>query len=78
MRALVEFGFGAVGLKEEDFSHADKVIQLGVPPVRIDLITSISDVTWEQAFSGCVNGKYGDEVVNYIGLQEFIKNKKAT
>lgn len=77
MRALDEFGFGNVGLQAEDFKYADKVIQLGVPPVRIDLITSISDVSWEEAFSGCVSGNYGDEPVNYIGLQEFIKNKKA-
>ena len=78
MKALDEFGFGSVGLTAEDFESPDKVIQLGVPPVRIDIITSISGVSWKDAFSGCVDGKYGDVPVKYIGLNEFIMNKRAT
>jgi len=34
MKALDAFGFGSVGLKTEDFQYPDKVVQLGVPPVR--------------------------------------------
>jgi len=78
MKALDEFGFGSAGLTAEDFESPDKVIQLGVPPVRIDIITSISGVSWKDAFSGCVDGKYGDVPVKYIGLNEFIMNKRAT
>jgi hypothetical protein len=78
MTALAAFGFGAVGLTENDFKYPDKVIQLGVPPVRVDIITSITGVSWEDAFSGCAHGKYGDVPVKYIGLREFIENKKAT
>src|SRR3990167_2749325 len=40
--ALKEFGFGQVGLKPEDFCQPDQVIQLGQPPVRIDIMTSLS------------------------------------
>src|SRR4030067_986732 len=47
MKALDEFGFGSIGLKNTDFIYQDKIVQLGVPPVRIDIITSISGVTWE-------------------------------
>jgi hypothetical protein len=47
MAALAEFGFGAVGLSENDFAKSNQVIQLGVPSVRIDLITSISGVSWK-------------------------------
>src|SRR6185437_10292601 len=42
LRALNEFGFGSPGLTVHEFSSADKVIQLGVSPNRIDLLTSIS------------------------------------
>jgi len=77
MAALNEFGFGLVGLKAEDFETPDKVIQLGVPPVRVDIVTSITGVSWEEAFSGRVEGKYGDISVYYIGRQQFISNKQA-
>ena len=77
MVALNEFGFGSVGLTEGDFGSPDKVVQLGVPPVRIDVITSLTGVSWEEAFSGRVAGKYGDVQVHYIGRKEFIANKKA-
>jgi len=78
VNALDDFGFGSLELKIEDFETPDKVVQLGVPPVRVDIITSISGVTWEDAFSGCVDGTYGDVPVKYIGLNEFLINKRTT
>jgi len=77
MKALDEFGFGSAGIELSDFTYENKVIQLGVPPVRIDIITSISGVTWEDAFSSKIEGQYGDVPVYYIGLDQFIKNKKS-
>jgi hypothetical protein len=77
MVALNEFGFGSVGLTEGDFESPDKVVQLGVPPIRIDIITSLTGVSWEEAFSGRVAGKYGDLQVYYIGREQFIANKRA-
>jgi len=78
LKALDEFGFGTVGLTSKDFETPDKVVQLGVPPVRIDIITSISGVSWKNASAGCVDGKYGETPVRYIGLNEFIINKRTT
>jgi hypothetical protein len=77
MSALDKFGFGSVGLRAEDFESPDKVIQLGVLPVRVDIITSITGVSWEEAFSGRVEGKYGDVPVHYIGREQFVANKRA-
>ena len=54
------------------------VIQLGVPPVRIDLLTSMSGITWDEAFQGRTAGHYGGISVPFIGKAAFIKNKKAT
>ena len=77
IRALDEFGFGSVGIEKIDFINEDKVVQLGVPPVRIDIITSISGVTWEKAFSSKIEGKYGNIPVYFIGKEQFIENKKV-
>ena len=77
LKALEEFGFGGVGLSEADFIEPGKVVQLGFPPVRIDLVTSIAGVTWEEAWSGRVEGDYGGVPVGYIGRAEFIRNKRA-
>ena len=78
LNALNNFGFGSVGLKEEDFSNSNKVVQLGYPPVRIDIITSISGITWDEAYKEHDQGKYGDIPVYYIGRDHYILNKKAS
>jgi hypothetical protein len=78
MAALSDFGFGSVGLSADDFERPDNVVQLGVPPVRIDLITALTGVTWEEAATGKVGGTYGDVPVFYLGRREFTANKRAT
>lgn len=75
--ALDEFGFASVGLTIKDFLSPDKVVQLGVPPVRIDIVTSITGISWEAAESGREEGTYGDVPVYYIGKEQFIVNKQA-
>jgi hypothetical protein len=77
LRALDEFGFGSLGLKVEDFTVPDKVVQLGVAPVRIDIVTSLTGVSWEDVVAGRVDGSYGSIEVHYIGKKEFILNKRA-
>ena len=76
--ALKEFGFGFLGLTTKDFDTTNKVTQLGVPPVRIDILTSISGVTWNEAILNQCTGVYGDTPVLYLGKKEFITNKRAT
>lgn len=77
IQVLDEFGFGSVGLTAADFEKEGKVVQLGFPPVRVDIITSITGVTWEQARLGRVEGPFGDIVVYFIGRPEFVANKRA-
>jgi predicted nucleotidyltransferase len=78
LNALNEFGFGTVGLKKSDLATPNQVIQLGCPPVRIDLITSISGVSWKEAFDNRIAGQYGDAEVSYIGREQYVINKKAS
>lgn len=75
--SIKEFGFESLGLTVEDFSAKEKVIQLGVPPVRIDILTSLTGVTWEQVLSHRVKDTYGDIPAYFIGKNELIANKKS-
>jgi hypothetical protein len=75
--ALSRFGFGALGLTVEDFALPDQVVQLGVAPVRVDLLTSITGIAWEEAIVGCEAGGYGSVPVRYIGREPFTTNKRA-
>ncbi len=78
LTALGVFGFASVCLTRSDFECPDQVVQLGVPPVRIDLITSITGVSWDEAWAGRTDGSYGNIPVSYIGREQFIANKRAT
>jgi len=77
LRVLEEFGFGDLDINGDDFVQEGKVVQLGVAPVRIDIITSLSGLSWQEANLQKVDGKYGDVSVCFIGREEFIKNKRA-
>ncbi len=77
LRALDEFGFGSLDLTVEDLVYPDKVVQLGVAPVRVDIMTSITGVSWGDAAAGRVEGTYGGLEVYYIGKKQFIVNKRA-
>ena len=72
------FGFGGLGLTSADFVPPGNTIQLGVPPNRVDLITVIDGVSFEEAWAGRVTGRYGDQPVFYIGRAELIRNKRAS
>jgi len=83
LSALEEFGFGSVGLEKSDFISQDKIVQLGVPPVRVDIITTISGITWEEAASGKVAGKYGAQYIilaeiNSLRIREPLEGKEIS
>jgi len=54
------------------------VVQLGMPPVRIDIISGISGVSFIEAFETKVKHKFGNTIANFISKEMLIKNKKAT
>ena len=75
--ALEKFGFGSLGLTVKDFSEPGNVVQLGIAPVRIDIVTSITGVSWKEAAADGAAGIYGDVPVRYLGRFSFIRNKRA-
>ncbi|MBI4421880.1 MAG: hypothetical protein HY560_13735 [Gemmatimonadetes bacterium] len=79
-RGLTEFGapLGALGVTREDLQRPNTVIQLGVPPNRIDLMTSISGVPdFETAWAGRVEHRVRGRPVPFLGRAAFIENKRA-
>ena len=77
LSVLDEFGFGSLNFSESDFTSPDNVVQLGVPPVRVDIMTSLTGVSWEKAQAGKIRGSYGNTVVSFISKKDLIANKKA-
>jgi hypothetical protein len=76
--AINAFGFASLGLADTDFATPGQVVQLGMPPVRIDILTEIEGVSWEQVNQGKITGDYGGVPVRFIGRREFVANKRAT
>jgi predicted nucleotidyltransferase len=77
-RLLRDFGFAQLGLTAQDFTNSYQVVQLGVAPLRIDLLTSLSGVTFEEAWAGRVSVVVDGVRVNMLGRKELIENKKVT
>lgn len=78
LAVLNDFGFGSLGLTEHDFLKDSYVTQLGYPPLRIDILNTISGVEFEEAYANKVSGEVDELKVNFINVNEFIKNKQAT
>lgn len=77
VQVLHQFGFRSDEVTESLFQQPDKIIRMGVPPVRIELLTGISGV----AFDRCYERRQSDEldgvVVNFISLADLKVNKQA-
>jgi hypothetical protein len=74
---LNRFGFADSGFKEADFLEAGQLIQLGRAPNRIDLLTSISGVTSDEAFTTKVSAELDRIPVFILGKDALIRNKRA-
>src|SRR5438876_6661065 len=74
---LNEFGFAESGFKEPDFLKSEQLIQLGRAPTRIDLLTSISGVSSEEAFGSKVSAKLDGIPVFVLGKSALVRNKRA-
>jgi hypothetical protein len=78
LNALDAFGFGSLGLKTEDFLERDQIIQLGYPPNRIDILTTLKDLTFEDCYKAKVEFEIEGIRVPFIDIENLKKNKRAT
>jgi hypothetical protein len=77
LRALAEFGFGEAGLQVTDFVKEGMVIQLGYPPHRIDLLTSLTGVSFDACYEDRETVDADGVVLRVIGLEGLRQNKRA-
>jgi hypothetical protein len=77
-QVLSEFGFGGAGISRDDFLEADQVIQLGRAPNRIDILTGISGVNWQEAWASRIPVNLDGLQIDVIGKAELMRNKQAT
>jgi hypothetical protein len=76
--ALNQFGFGILDLKAADFMIPDQIIQLGYPPRRIDILTTLPGVEFSDCYASRVPTDMDGVSVNFIDLENLKKNKKAS
>jgi len=76
--ALSAFGFRALAAEVDAFSTPDRMATLGNPPLRIDLMTSITGVTFAEAWKTRLAGRMGKNDVFFLGREALMKNKLAS
>lgn len=79
-RALLRFGapVEAAGVTSADFAVPGTVYQIGLPPRRIDLLTEITGVTFDEAWATRESARLEGQIVCFIGKDAFVRNKQAT
>jgi hypothetical protein len=78
MVALTEFGFGGLNISVEDLTREASVIQLGYPPRRIDLLTSIDGVDFAQCYARRWRLEVDGVPLSFISRTDFVANKTAS
>lgn len=77
MRALASFGAPLADVSEEDFAQQGVVYQIGLPPARIDVLTQLTGLSFADAWTRRVRRPFGNVEADFIGLPDFITNKRA-
>ena len=75
--ALPRFGAPLEGLVVADLSTPGVVYQISVPPRRIDLLTSLTGLAFDEAWSARARGRFGDLECPFLGIAELRRNKRA-
>jgi hypothetical protein len=78
IKVLEEFGFESAGITKNDLQSEGRVIQLGVSPVRIDIMNKIDGVNFDDAFNRIEKVKFGNTIANFISKEDLIKNKLSS
>lgn len=76
-QALAAFGAPLAGIQTQDFCNPDVVYQIGVPPNRIDILTGLESISFDEARRNRQEACYGGEKVYVIGREDLIKVKRA-
>src|ERR1022692_3392386 len=77
-RALAAFGAPLTGLSPDDFAHEEFFYQIGVPPVRVDILMSVTGLTFPDAWPNRTESAIGGQNVWFIGRADLLRNKRAS
>jgi hypothetical protein len=77
LAALEAFGFPVTELTPEAVADRRRMLQMGVPPVQIHVMSAISGVEWDEAWADRVEGPLGRHTVQFLGRETFVRNKRA-
>jgi len=78
LQVLHDFGFKELEVTIEDLTNPDRIIRIGYPPLRIDLLTDIDGVDFSTAWGNKDSSSYGKQKINIINRELFIRNKLAS
>jgi hypothetical protein len=76
--SLGAFGFPALATAIDELSTPNRKVTLGNPPLRVDMMTSIDGVAFDDAWSERLEASFGTHVVSFLGRDALIRNKLAT
>lgn len=76
--ALREFGAPLDAVVESDFVRPGIVLQIGLPPRRIDILTELTGLPFAEAWAGRVRHAFGPIEADFIGREGLVRNKRAT
>lgn len=75
---LREFGFGVAALSPQLFLTQNKIIRMGLPPFRIEILTNISGVDFSECYQHRTTAMIDGVEISVIGLQQLKANKRAS
>jgi hypothetical protein len=78
IKCLREFGFGTLAIGVEDFMKDDLILQLGYEPNRIDILTSVTGLNFDECYNEKIEAEFDDITVNFIDIRNLKINKEAT
>lgn len=78
VKSLIEFGYNPLDIEKEDFIKENLVFQLGHPPNRIDIMTSVTGLVFDECWKERKELEMEDEKLNFISLHHLKINKKQT
>jgi len=76
--ALKQFGFDLPDLNKEIFLTEKKVIRMGIPPMRLEILTFIDGVRFEDCYKNRVIANFDEFIVNFISKDDLLQNKLAS
>ena len=78
VRVLDDFGFGGIGIERKDFLKPSFVVEIGREPRKIQILTGIDGVSFQECMQSAVECEYLQRKLRFIGLDALVRNKKAS